>query len=134
MSSPVSNNPFIFSHEIDSKCITDLYGDDFAYVEEVFGTVLKEYGMLTDDINSAYTSADISALKAAIHKMKPIFGFVGLKTIQQYCQQFENKCQSATSLDLLAHDYKQLTDKLIVSRTLLEEEKKKLELFNGHRP
>ena len=134
MSSPVSNNPFIFNNEIDSQCITDLYGDDYAYVEEVFGTVLKEYGELTDNINSAYTSSDILALKAAVHKMKPIFGFVGLKTIQQHCQLFENKCQSATNLDLLAHDYKLLNDNLAVSRTLLEEEKKKLERFNSHRP
>jgi HPt (histidine-containing phosphotransfer) domain-containing protein len=133
MRSHSGSNPFIFSNEIDIQCINELYGDDYAYVEEVFGTVLKEYGMLIENIHSAYLSSDIPALKAAVHKIKPIFGFVGLKAIQQHCQHFENKCQTATTLEGLAGDYQLLSDGLIGSRTLLEGEKKKLELFNGQR-
>jgi HPt (histidine-containing phosphotransfer) domain-containing protein len=133
MSSHVSNNSFIFNDEIDAQCINELYGDDFLYVQEVFDTVLKEYGILTDNIASSYTSGDIPALKAAVHKIKPIFGFVGLTTIQQLCQQFETACQSTPSFDSLANDYTLLNNNLIKSRTLIEEEKKKLELFNSQR-
>ncbi|HTQ27078.1 MAG TPA: Hpt domain-containing protein [Puia sp.] len=133
MSSHVGNNAFIFSDEIDVQSMNDLYGNDYVYVEEVFDTVLKEYSILTDNVISSYSSGNLHALKAAVHKIKPIFGFVGLVDIQQMCQQFELVCQSAPSPDSLSNDYTQLKHKLISSRTLIEEERKKLALFNSQR-
>jgi hypothetical protein len=124
---------FIFNAEISVQSIRDLYGDDYAYIEEVFETVLKEYEILTNNIISAYTSRDIPALKAAVHKIKPIFGFVGLLTVQQQCQQFENSCHLASTIDSLVNDFGSLKDSLIKSKSLIEDEKKKLELFNNQR-
>lgn len=133
MNSYASGKPFIFNSEISTEYLTDLYGDDYVYVEEVFGTVLKEYELLTNNINSCYTSQNVPALKAAVHKIKPIFGFVGLMDVQQQCQQFENICQDTTSFDSLINDYTQLKNKLLKSKSLIEEEKKKLEIFNNQR-
>jgi HPt (histidine-containing phosphotransfer) domain-containing protein len=133
MSSYANDKPFIFNDEISAQSITDLYGDDYPYIEEVFDTVLKEYEVLANNINSNYTSRDISALKAAVHKIKPIFGFVGLLAVQQQCQQFENTCHSAASFDSLADEFGLLKNSLIKSKSLIEEEKKKLELFNNQR-
>ncbi len=133
MTSDSNDKSFIFNDEISTQSITDLYGDDYVYVEEVFDTVLKEYQLLFNNINSHYTSGDIPALKSAVHKIKPIFGFVGLLSVQQQCQQFETTCHSASSIDFLANDYGSLKNSLIKSKSLIEEEKKKLELFNNQR-
>jgi HPt (histidine-containing phosphotransfer) domain-containing protein len=133
MSSYENHNSFIFNKEINAQYIADLYGDDYAYVEEVFETVLKEYEFLTNNINSCYSSRDIPALKAAVHKIKPIFGFVGLTTVQQLCQQFENTCQEIKSFDSLTDAYGLLKNNLVKSKSLIEEEKKKLEFFNNQR-
>jgi HPt (histidine-containing phosphotransfer) domain-containing protein len=130
MNSQSSDKPFIFNEKIDIQCINDLYGDYYVYIEEVFGTVLTEYKMLAENITSSYTSQNIPALKSAVHKIKPIFGFVGLTIIQQQCQDFEDLCQGASSFDLLANDFNELNDNLIKSKSLIEEEKRKLELFN----
>ena len=124
---------FIFNAEISVQSIKDLYGDDYTYIEEVFETVLKEYEVLTNNIISAYASQDIPVLKAAVHKIKPIFGFVGLLTVQQQCQQFENSCHSASTFDSLVNDFGSLKNSLIKSKSLIEEEKRKLELFNNQR-
>lgn len=133
MNFQAGNNSFIFNEEIDIQCINDLYGDDFPYIEEVFVTVLTEYKVLAENITSSYASQDIPALKSAVHKIKPIFGFVGLMVVQQRCQEFEDLCQGASSFDLLANDYNELNDILIKSRSLLEEERRKLEFFNRQR-
>src|SRR5882672_6130709 len=116
MNSYASDKSFIFNDEISVQSINDLYGDDYAYIEEVFDTVLKEYEVLTNNINSNYTSQNIPALKAAVHKIKPIFGFVGLLSVQQQCQQFENICHSAGSFDSLVNDYGLLKNSLIKSK------------------
>src|ERR1035438_7249938 len=117
------NNSFIFNDKIDVQCINDLYGDDYPYIEEVFTTVLTEYKVLAENITGYYASEDIPALKSAVHKIKPIFGFVGFTEVQQQCQHFENLCQSASSFELLTNDYSELNDTLINSKSLIEEEK-----------
>jgi len=130
MKSPENGKTFIFNKEIDSENLQALYGDDYAYIEEVFGTVLNEYGQLSDNILSCYAAKNIPALKAAVHKIKPIFGFVGLTTIQHQCQEFEHVCQESSGMDKIDRDYGALKEVLVRSRTLIEEERKKLEIFN----
>lgn len=133
MNSYANGKSFSFNDEISAQSINDLYGDDYTYIEEVFDTVLKEYELLANNISSCYASQDVPALKAAVHKIKPIFGFVGLLAVQQQCQQFENICHSAASVDFLVNDFGSLKNSLIKSKSLIEDEKKKLELFNNQR-
>lgn len=132
MNNPSAINSFIFNAEIDTNYLQSLYGDDYVYLQEVFSTVLNDYESLTDNIEYSYTSGNLTALRAAVHKIKPVFGFVGLTAVQQECQQFENICGTVTSPDMLARDFEVLKNKIILSKLVLEEEKKKLEIFNSN--
>ena len=132
MNNPSAINSFIFNAEIDTNYLQSLYGDDYVYLQEVFSTVLNDYESLTDNIEYSYTSGNLTALRAAVHKIKPVFGFVGLTAVQQECQQFENTCGTVTSPDMLARDFEVLKNKFILSKLVLEEEKKKLEIFNSN--
>jgi HPt (histidine-containing phosphotransfer) domain-containing protein len=125
-------NSFIFNPAIDSSYLQSLYGDDYVYLQEIFATVLKDYESLTDNIEYSYTSGNLNALRAAVHKIKPVFGFVGLTTVQQECQQFENTCGTVSSPDMLTHDFEALKDRIFQSKQVIEEEKKKLEIFNSN--
>ncbi|MDP4129057.1 MAG: Hpt domain-containing protein [Bacteroidota bacterium] len=127
-----SVNSFIFNAEIDTNYLQSLYGDDYVYLQEVFATVLNDYESLTDNIEYSFTSGNLTALRAAVHKIKPVFGFVGMTAVQQECQQFENSCGTVTSPDMLARDFEVLKNRIILSRQVLEEEKKKLEIFNSN--
>lgn len=131
MNTPNGNKAFIFNEEIDAQRISELYSDDYVYIEEVFDTVLQEYEVLADNICSCHASGNLPALKSAVHKIKPMFGFVGLIGMQDQCQQFENSCQAATSFDSLAGDYELLKVNLIKNKLLIEKEKGRLELFNN---
>jgi HPt (histidine-containing phosphotransfer) domain-containing protein len=123
---------FVFNDEIDTNYLQSLYGDDFIYLQEVFDTVLQDYQSLTDNIEYNYTSGNLNDLRAAVHKIKPVFGFVGLTAVQEQCQEFEHICGSASSPGQLATEFETLKNKISESRQLIEEEKKKLELFNSH--
>lgn len=122
---------FIFNEELDAQNLNALYGDDYVYIEEVFGTVLKEYEVLSGNIISSYAAKNIPALKAAVHKIKPIFGFVGLMEIQQQCQAFEHLCQETSPIDHIDRDFVLLENVLTKSKSLIEDEKRKLEIFNS---
>ncbi len=130
MNTPASDKAFVFSEEIDAKSIYDLYSTDYVYIEEVFDTVLQEYAVLADNIRSCHASGDIQALRSAVHKIKPVFGFVGLTSMQDQCQQFEHCCEQASSLAALNGDYEMLKNNLIRNKSLLEKEKQRLEFFN----
>jgi len=127
-----SAKTFVFNAEIDANYLNSLYGDDFNYLQEVFDTVLHDYQSLTDNIEYNYSSGNLAALKAAVHKIKPVFGFVGLTDVQDQCQQFEQICGAAGSPDQLARDFEALKNKIFQSKQIIEEEKKKLEIFNSN--
>jgi HPt (histidine-containing phosphotransfer) domain-containing protein len=126
------SNAFVFNAEIDTNYLNSLYGDDYIYLQEVFDTVLKDYQSLTDNIEYSYTSGNLTALRSAVHKIKPVFGFVGLTVVQQQCQQFEQICGTVSSPDKLAGDFESLKNKIFESKLLIEEEKKRLEIYNSN--
>ena len=64
-------------------------------IGETFTDVLMEYDDFVQHINAGYEQGDRAALKSAVHKIKPLFGFVGLLTLQAECQDFENSCLQA---------------------------------------
>ena len=127
-----TSNTFVFNTEFDINYLFSLYGDDYHYLQEVFNTVLSDYQTLTDNIEYSYSSGNLNALRSSVHKIKPVFGFVGLTTVQEQCQQFEKICDTAHSPDQLATDFENLKNKIVQSRQLIEAEKKKLELFNSN--
>ena len=130
MSNPPSYNAFHFSPPIDSKYLIELYAGDYAMIGETFTDVLTEYDVFVQHINDSYEQGDRMALKSALHKIKPLFGFVGLLTLQAECQDFENSCLQAELGDLAAR-FTALKDNLLKIRTLIETEKERLQQFNN---
>jgi HPt (histidine-containing phosphotransfer) domain-containing protein len=127
-----TSNAFIFNAEIDTNYLSSLYGDDFIYLQEVYETVLDDYQSLTDNIEYSYSSGNLAALRSAVHKIKPVFGFVGLVSVQEQCQRFEQICGNAGSPDHLAGDFEALKNIISQSKQIIEEEKKRLEIFNSN--
>jgi HPt (histidine-containing phosphotransfer) domain-containing protein len=106
-----------------------LYAGDYVMIEETFGDVLREYDGFVDRILTSYHEKDRPALKSAIHKIKPLFGFVGLTSIQALCLQFENSCLEAPDA-ALAEAFPPLEVQLRSARGIIEIEKGRLEEFN----
>ena len=125
-----AEHTFHFSPPIDSKYLIDLYAGDYVMIGETFTDVLLEYDEFVHQINVSYELGDRAALKSALHKIKPLFGFVGLLTLQAECQDFENSCLHAEPATLAAR-FSGLKDKLVNIRTLIETENERLLQFNS---
>lgn len=130
MIQPNSSKKFIFNEKIDSDYLHSLYEDDYQYIEEIFATTLAHFDDDVRSIQDAFTAGDVSALKKAVHKIKPTFGFVGLTSVQQLCREFEDICQKATTTDELKHQYQQIVTTLAVNKDLITSEYSKLKEFN----
>ena len=131
MNQPIPENAFIFNEHINAKYIIDLYSADYIMIEETFADVVNEYPSLLESIEAAWVAGDVASLKRAVHKIKPLFGFVGLTSIQSQCLHFEKACESTPSLAILAPEFTLLKNSLIQTRLIIEEEKERLALFNS---
>ena len=99
-------------------------------IEETFSDVLHEYDSFVERIVTSYHERDIRALKSAIHKIKPLFGFVGLTGLQTRCLHFENSCMEVSE-DRLAESFSPLKQQLLDARAIIEKEKIRLTAFNN---
>ena len=131
MDEQFSHKKFIFNEKIDRAFLNSLYEDDFPYIEEVFHTTLENFPEDIWEIQSAFNSKDIVALKKAVHKIKPVFGFTGLLRAQELSQQFENACLNADSINQIQPQYELLISVIDESRTIIESDYKKLKEYNA---
>lgn len=129
MNNSLSDTMFSFSPPIDGKYLFDLYAGDYVMIEETFADVLKDYDDFVQVIFSSYQAKNIPALKSAIHKIKPLFGFVGLLSIQAQCQDFENACQHSDFL-ALTESFNLLKANILKANSVIEGEKVRLSSYN----
>jgi len=132
MSDPKLSKKFIFNEKIDGDYLYSLYEDDFQYIEEIFGTTITHFDNDFTAIHTAYDNNNLADLKKAVHKIKPTFGFVGLPTVQQVCNEFEEICQHAMATNELKAQYQQIVTTLAASKDLIASEYRKLKEFNSN--
>ncbi|HEY4336270.1 MAG TPA: Hpt domain-containing protein [Puia sp.] len=130
MEKPLFNTKFIFSSAINSQYIIDLYAGDYVMIEETFNDVLREYDEFVQRIITTYHEGDIPGLKSAIHKIKPLYGFVGLTTEQSQCLHFENSCLAMTPRQL-ADAFEALQRTLVETKPIIATESQRLAKFNA---
>jgi hypothetical protein len=129
MNNLLPDNAFTFSPPIDSQYLIELYAGDYEMIAETFSDVLQDYDGFVQQILSGYEQGDRIALKSAVHKIKPLFGFIGLLAVQAQCQDFENTCLQS-DLTALAADFNLMKTSFLSVRSLIEREKTRLEAFN----
>jgi hypothetical protein len=130
MQKPLSNTNFVFCDAIDGAYIIDLYAGDYIMIEETFADVLREYDEFVERIITTYHEGDIAAMRSAVHKIKPLFGFVGLTTEQAHCLQFENTCLTMSPA-ALAEAFPPLQKALLEAKSVIEKERRRLADFNA---
>lgn len=122
---------FNFNPKIDRDFIISMYEEDYPYISEVFATTL---GQLIPDIGivkKAFTNRDLESLRKQVHKIKPAFGFAGLRDTEALCQQFEDICLTVGSTEALSDKYGTLIILLDESCNIIQQEIEKLKAYNN---
>ena len=128
MNSRANDKDFVFNNRFNSQYISELYDGDYILIEETFTDVTGEYGPMLQNVYLCYRAGDIPALKSAVHKIKPLLGYVGLTTFQFECQKFEDNCQQE-SFPSLHDDFARLSSGLATAKSWIEEEKTRLTAY-----
>lgn len=120
---------FIFNEKIDEDYMFSLYEYDYAYIAEVFNSSLESLKEETHHFTSAYESSDISTLKKATHKIKPLFGFTGLLHHQEMIARFEHLCETASNTTNVTMQYMEIVEMIKEGKNILKDDCNRLTEF-----
>ncbi len=124
-----NNDKFVFTDQFNNQYINELYDGDTVMIEETFADVLNEYDSFLLQVKTSHQAQDVGALKSAVHKIKPLCGYVGLTGLQSRCQQLENACQEG-KFSSVEKDGKDLIGLLGEAKAVIQAEKVRLTEFN----
>jgi len=122
---------FNFNPKIDRDFIISMYEDDYLYISEVFTTTLGQLVPDIEIVKNSYTSGDLDGLRKQVHKIKPAFGFAGLRGAEAICQSFEDECLAATSTNELKEKYRVLLQTIEEGRSIIQQEIESLKVYNN---
>jgi hypothetical protein len=122
---------FSFHHQVDSVQLSEMYGNDYPYMEIIFKTVLDHYDEDTKCVFTAYQQGDVDKLRKAVHKIKPVFGFVGMSPVLEKCQTVEQKCVQGLSISEMSGELVELLDVFREAKMVISSEYSKLVSHNS---
>lgn len=122
--------PFQFDQRIDAGTLYSLYENDYLYIEEIFKTTLKHYDEDVEAFEAHRHASNIEGLKRTAHKIKPVFGFIGMLWVQDCCQDFEDKCAKTGDIEELIHEYEKLLHQFNECKKIIEADLQKLSEYN----
>lgn len=122
-----------FSSHFDHQFLNELYGDDMRSAEEVFHSALIQIDQEVAESEKLFKAKNFTEVRKIFHRIKPLFGYVGLMEVQDNIQQFEDNCihfRDYESLELAFENVKTIVWEAAVK---ISEEKGKLSDYNKQR-
>jgi chemotaxis protein histidine kinase CheA len=124
---------YIFSDHFNQAYLDDLYDGDLRAAEEVFASSIREISSEMALAAVLFDQGNVEEVRRIYHKIKPLFGYVGLLPVQEFVQQFENNClRHAVTGDLL-FTFNQVNEIILDALHLIREEQIKIRTYNNKR-
>lgn len=121
---------FEISSELNKGFLQELYGDDFEQMEIVFEATVTQLVAEITLAQSRFHEGDVTGTRKVVHKMKPLFGYVGLDEIMAVFAAFEEKCLSGATITEVEQDFLNIVSITEDAVQKIEKELKRLKQFN----
>jgi len=122
-----------FSTDFDQQFLTELYSDDMITAEEVFQSSIIQIHQELEDAEQLFKNGNITEVRKIFHRIKPLFGYVGLLPVQDYIQTFEDNCIHFRELEGLTLAFENVKTIVLEASSKINEEKSKLRDYNKKR-
>lgn len=94
----VSQEPvFVFSGCFDALSLNEMYDGDIATAVEVFAGTPERIREAAHLAAARLKTGDREDLRRIVHRIKPVFGYVGLPRVLECVQCFEDLCNPEVS-------------------------------------
>ena len=122
-----------FSNHFDHQFLNELYGDDMKSAEEVFHSALIQIDQEVAEAEKLFVEQNFTEVRKIFHRIKPLFGYVGLMEVQDNIQQFEDNCIHFRDLGSLELAFENVKTIVAEAAAKISEERAKLSDYNKQR-
>lgn len=133
MTTTLAAEVFTFSEGFDRIFLEELYGGDTRTVEEIFGTSLAQVELSLQLAEIESRSDDPLRLRRVIHHVKPLFGYMGLLSLQDAAQQLEDLCAPGADMAIVRAAFGQLQTLVDDGMVRVRAEQNRLHRHNNRR-
>lgn len=119
----------LFDDRLDNNMLNELYDGDLTHALVVFEHFIKTSPGMMKEIEVSYQLDQVDTLRQKVHKMKPVFSFVGLSQLTGISELLEKKCRDIERTEEVADLYEQLNSQFSIGMSIIHAELKRLE---GH--
>lgn len=95
----------LLDNRLDCEALADMYEGDYEHAEVVFKQFVKNAPAQMKEIDFNYEKDAVADFKAKIHKLKPVFSFVGLTGLSNKAALLEEQCNRVNTLKILEKEY-----------------------------
>ena len=120
---------YIFSGRFDTAFLDDMYAGDIQTAAEIFESSLNHLIPVTEEANALFGNGDVESIRKFFHKIKPLYGYVGLLKVQAIVQHFEDACTTAGSVDALEPEFRELIILLGESVNIIRQELIRMKMY-----
>ena len=124
---------YIFSDHFNQAYLDDLYDGDLRAAEEIFDSSIREISSEMSLASVFFDQGNVDGVRRVYHKIKPLFGYVGLLPVQEFVQQFEDNCLRHAATGDLLFTFNQVNEIVLDALHLIREEQIKLRTYNNKR-
>lgn len=121
---------FAFSPELDTAFLAELYGDDLQQAELIFESSGQQLRSEIALAGTKFHDGDLPGLKKVIHKMKPLFGYIGMSEVSEEFAAFEQECLAAGSPSEIESRFQNIIILTQQSLQKADKEVKRLKQYN----
>ena len=84
---------------IDLTYLKELSNGSNEFINQMITIFLKETPVAIDNVEKYLSTSNWDALRAAVHKIKPSFSFMGIKELEEVINSVEKYSETKTNLD-----------------------------------
>jgi len=84
---------------IDLTYLKELSNGSNKFINQMITIFLKETPVAIDNVEKYLNTSNWDALRAAVHKIKPSFSFMGIKELEEVINSVERYSETKTNLD-----------------------------------
>ena len=123
----MANHALIFDQRLDTEFLESLYEDDVEHATTVFSEFLQMAPVMMKEIDDSYQLGVVENFRQKVHKLKPVFSFVGLTHLTEKAEILEKKCKEVSQIYDISLLYKELKHHYAKDFPIIENETKRLQ-------
>jgi Hpt domain len=121
-------NIFKYNQRLDAAFLRSIYEDDMEHAAISFEQFLLKYPVQLKEVEDSFAIGDINTFRQKLHKLKPVFSYVGLTKITADAEIIEKLCNETPDINVINRLYIDLKRQLDEFIPIIKDELRRLKL------